>query len=373
MNKLILLLVLISGPVVAQDRNFNGDHISHYYMTGGYTNGIFKNTAFEPAPHPRRLAKTPQANLKAAADSVQEFDSYTLATVMIDRGKIVYQRYSRGTDENTEFNSWSMSKSITNILVGQALCNGDISSINDPAHKYVPGIKNTVYGQSTIRELLMMTSGATGQDPRTGSTLGSNYELTRGFKSQRDYILRDGLIYGPRGVWTYDGLHSNTLGLILDSLRGRKHYVQTFLNQAGVASKSHWFTDKDGHINAAFGLGLTLDDWARVAQLSMDMLHNQANIPNRDCVSKFMQVGTQSLVTPDEMKALNYTSYFGWGYTWTDPAVKHGYAWQGAFGQKAWFDPTTQRIVIQFRNFRNKEHSIHMVKFYRQWRTGHYD
>lgn len=372
MNKLLLVLLLIAGPAWAQDTMGRGDYISQHMMTGGFTSGQFTNTEFQPAPRIKPLVTRPQTNLARDMDAVVDYDSYTLGMVLIDQGRVVYQRYAQGTDATTEFHSWSMAKSITNILVGQAICRGDIR-MTDRAYQYRPDIKNTVYGQATIYELLTMTTGATGQDPKTGSTQGSNYQLSRGFKSQRDYIIQDGDKVGPRGVWHYDGLHQDTLGLVLDAARGRKYYMQQFLNSAGVESKSHWFTDKDGHINAAYGLGLTLSDWARVAQFSLDILNRQADIADKDCMSDFMRRATESIVTVEDMRAQGYESKYGWGYTWANPMIKNGYAWQGAFGQKVWVDPTTQRIVIQFRNLRNKEHTRHMLDYVKQWRLGYYD
>ena len=292
--------------------------------------------------------------------------------VLIDKGKIVYQRY-KDTGPETEFNSWSMAKSITNILVGQALCRGDIKSLNDKAYEYVPDIKGTAYGDSTIRELLTMTSGAPDPGNFGGEMRGSNFELTRGFKSQKDFIHRDGAIQGQRGIFAYDGLHSDTLGLVLDSLKGRKVYVQDFLNQAGVEHESHWLTDKDNAINAAYGFGLKLDDWAKVTQLSMDMLNGRVEIPNKQCVKKFMEDGTSPIISPSAMKNLGYQSYYGWGYTWTHPVIKNGYAWQGAYGQKVWVDPVHERILIRFGHYRSKEQSDNMGKFFQMWRNGYYE
>ena len=328
MNKLLLVLLLIAGPAWAQDTMGRGDYISQHMMTGGFTSGQFTNTEFQPAPRIKPLVTRPQTNLARDMDAVVDYDSYTLGMVLIDQGRVVYQRYAQGTDATTEFHSWSMAKSITNILVGQAISRGDIR-MTDRAYQYRPDIKNTVYGQATIYELLTMTTGATGQDPKTGSTQGSNYQLSRGFKSQRDYIIQDGDKVGPRGVWHYDGLHQDTMGLVLDA--------------------------------------------ARVAQFSLDILNRQADIADKDCMSDFMRRATESIVTVEDMRAQGYESKYGWGYTWANPMIKNGYAWQGAFGQKVWVDPTTQRIVIQFRNLRNKEHTRHMLDYVKQWRQGYYD
>ncbi len=368
MKILALFLTFFSmSPVFAQ---FNGDWLSVGYETGRLTNGIFNNTQFSKAPLPKPLPKAFQANLKREADKAFEADRNALGMALIDKGTIVYQRFS-DADLKTEFMSWSISKSLTNILVGQALCAGDIKSINDKAYEYVPDIKGTAYGDSTIKELLTMTSGAIAPDPFTGEHNGDFSDWTRGFKSQKDFIRTYGAVQGERGKFAYDNLNPDTLGLVLDAKKGRRIYVQSLLNQAGVENESHWMTDKDNVIHASYGYGATLDDWAKIAQLSLGMLRGTADIPNKECMRQFMSVGTEHIIPPS---GIGRPSYYGWGYTWTNPKVKHGYAWLGAYGQAVWVHPNTQRILIVFRHVNSKSFYENMgVSLYTPWVLGKFD
>lgn len=128
MKKWVLwALAVFISPAFAQ---MNGDWLSVGYETGELTNGMFNHTAFSKASKPKPLSKLFQANLKAPADKAFEFDDNVLGMVLIDKGSIVYQRFN-ASNARTEFMSWSMSKSLTNIMVGQALCAGDIKSLDD--------------------------------------------------------------------------------------------------------------------------------------------------------------------------------------------------------------------------------------------------
>lgn len=372
MNKLLLVLLLIAGPAWADwDRNFtpNGG-ITPSYETGQYTNGIFRNTEFNPAQKSRLLAKQYNSRIKEVADQAFEYDDYTLGMILLEQGKVVYQRYNN-TNESTEFNSWSIAKSLTNIITGTAICRGDIKNINDPASKYVPELRGTAYGDSTIRELLTMTSGAVKPHPYWGEFAGDNYDITRGFKNQKDLIYRSGSARDYKGSYAYDGLNQATLGLVLDSLRGRKYYIQNYLNAAGVSNASHWIVDNEDHIVAAYGYGAKLEDWAKIVQLSLDMLTGRADIADKDCMRKFMLDATELIVKPTE---LGRPGFFGWGYTWVHPIVKHGYAMMGHAGQRIWVDPTTERVLIVFRHQKNEAFDVNMGnKLYIPWRRGQFD
>jgi CubicO group peptidase (beta-lactamase class C family) len=371
-NKFLVILLVICSPAWADwDRNFtpNGG-VTKAYQTGRYTNGPFKNTEFKPSPLARSLVKQYQSNIKQTADQVFEYDDYTLGMIMLDQGKVVYQRYN-DTDDTTEFNSWSIAKSLTNIITGQALCRGDIRNIDDPAYRYVPELRGTAYGDSTIRELLTMTSGAPRPHIYHGESATDNYDITRGFKNQKDLINRSSSSREYRGQWAYDGLNQAALGLVLDSLRGRKYYVQNYLNAAGVANTSHWIVDNNDSIVAAYGYGARLEDWARIVQLSMDMLLGRAIVADQACMREFMLEATRLIVKPTE---LGRPGFFGWGYTWVHPTVNHGYAMMGHAGQRIYVDPNSQRILIVFRHQKNDEFDINMGnKLYGPWRLGQFD
>ena len=348
----------------------NGDWLSVGYQTGQLTNGMFRNVQFNKSPTPRSLPKVFQANLRNVADKAFEFDGHALGMTLIDRGRIVYQRFNH-TDANTEFMGWSMSKSLTNILIGQALCAGDITSLNSAASQFVPDIKGTAYGDSTIKELLTMSSGAFAPDPLTGEHPGDFYDWTHGFKSQRNLIHLYGASRGERGKFAYDNLNSDVLGLVLDSRKDRRIYMQNLLNQAGVEKESHWMADKEDVLHASYGFGATLDDWAKIAQLSLDMLRGAADIPNKEGMRQFMSDGVAQIISPSEIGS---PSRYGWGYTWTNPKYKQGYAWLGAYGQAVWVHPDTQRVLIVFRHLKNSSFYENMeLCMFEPWVLGKFD
>src|SRR5450432_933459 len=86
--------------------------------------------------------------------------TYTNALVIVKHGKIVAEIYRNETNETTHFISFSMAKSITSILIGLAVADGHIHSIDDDITRYVPELKDSAYDGVTIRQALQMRSGA---------------------------------------------------------------------------------------------------------------------------------------------------------------------------------------------------------------------
>jgi CubicO group peptidase (beta-lactamase class C family) len=85
--------------------------------------------------------------------------TYTDALLIMKDGKVVYENYRNNSDERTRFMGWSMTKSLVSILVGLALDQGRIGSIDDPVEAYLPELKGGGYQGVSIRQLLQMRSG----------------------------------------------------------------------------------------------------------------------------------------------------------------------------------------------------------------------
>lgn len=132
---------------------------------------IFSNRAIEPATTPAALRTLPRVPGFIAALQVpdedgrlQPLDHYldatsTAAFVVMRDDRIVYERYSRGFDANSRFNSFSIAKSIMATLVGMAVADGRISSLDATVADYRPDFVGTAYGGIRLRHLLSMTSG----------------------------------------------------------------------------------------------------------------------------------------------------------------------------------------------------------------------
>ena len=86
-------------------------------------------------------------------------DNKTVAFLIIKNDTIQYEKYFKGYDKESIVPSFSMAKSVTSILIGCAIDEGLIKSVDEPITNYIPELKNNGFDKVTIKHLLQMTSG----------------------------------------------------------------------------------------------------------------------------------------------------------------------------------------------------------------------
>ena len=90
----------------------------------------------------------------------QYLDAHHVTGLLIAKGdSILVERYQYGRTDKHRLTSFSMAKTIIGLLIGIAVQEGAIRSVDDAAETYVPGLKDTEYGRTPIRALLQMASG----------------------------------------------------------------------------------------------------------------------------------------------------------------------------------------------------------------------
>lgn len=370
--KLLVWFIAISPIAVsaqAYDRAFSGLQVRSDYMTGSLSSGFFPVTKFEPpsATKPLLTKKQDERDVEFAkrAEKFFDDDSYNLAMLMLDHGQIVYEKYASGVDQDNKMFSWSMAKSLTAYTVGEALCSGQIKSLNDQAQSYAPEITDSAYGKATIRQLLTMSSGAPpGLPEDMGSQRDEWMNLTRGFKSITQMLN----IYGARienpGVFAYKNMDTDTLTLVVNGKGNFKElFTKTIWNRAGTEKSATWLVDKDGVINGSYGFGASLRDWGRLALESLEMRKGARG----KCIEQYMKEATSKQI--DNTGGGSTVNFYNYGYqTWIDPREQTKiYAWLGAFGQKVIVDPINEKILILFRNKHDMSVNQQLSKLYCTW------
>ena len=117
----------------------------------------------DPLPLPMALADDMAVRGNAAAaDAARAFMTKFPATtgmMLLERGRVVFEGYQGLGSPQAEFYSMSIGKSMTSMAVGTALCAGKLPGLETLAGDIVPELRGDSYGKSTIRQLLMMSSG----------------------------------------------------------------------------------------------------------------------------------------------------------------------------------------------------------------------
>ncbi len=235
----------------------------------------------EPAPEPEPPARPAFAWPEAGPgemgmdagllSSMEEAlkDSHVTAALVVRRGAVVSEWYAEGFDENTVFPMHSCSKSFTGAIVGAALEDGFIRSLEDPISQYLPQAAGTDKAEITLRQLLCQTSGIRWYEwnGREDSFMG----LMRA-ENWVDYVLSQPLDHDPGTVFTYTTGGSHLLSAVVQAATGRtaaEYGAQRLFSRMDMDSVS-WHADPQGITDGGNGVRLTPRDAAKLGQLYLN-------------------------------------------------------------------------------------------------------
>ena len=198
-------------------------------------------------------------------------DNSTLAFLIIRDGNLVYDWYADGHDAATPSMLFSSSKSITSLLIGTAIEDGLIGSVDDPVSQYIPELADGGFDQVTIEDLLRMDSNSSYVEDDNPFAVHVEFNYTPAL--EKDILglkVRD----EPHTEFTYKSGDNAILGLILDRVLETSvtEYLETrLLHPMETTSDVVWSTDDiDGLERTWCCLALTASDFARFGQLVLN-------------------------------------------------------------------------------------------------------
>jgi len=192
-------------------------------------------------------------------------------------GKLVVEQYFRGWSREETHRMYSISKSFTSLLLGDAIAKGFIDSVNDPISKYLPEYKSILVGNKekiTIKGLLTMSAGLAWNEliiPFKDPDNIRNRE--RSSSDSIEFTLSIPLIYEPGEVFTYSSGYVTVIGEIIKNATG----TASLADFAGKSSLSklclknaYWYKQIDGRQDAGAGLQLRPLDMAKIGQMVLE-------------------------------------------------------------------------------------------------------
>jgi CubicO group peptidase (beta-lactamase class C family) len=263
---------------------------------------------------------------------------------------VVLERYQFGHGPATRFLSASMAKSIVGLLIGVALEEGRIRSIDDLAQTYAPALAGTPYGQTAIRDLLQMSSGIRFSEQYDGrDDLSVLIEDTIGHDSPGGAapLLR----YRERRVepgrmFYYSSADTQALGLVLRGATGMpvSDYLSARIWQPmGAQDDASFLVDAAGQEATFAFLHATLRDFGRLGML----LANEGRADGKQLVPAAWLRESTTASAP-HVQAHVASSYFGYGYQfWTFPGPRRRFALIGVRGQVIFVDPELRLVLVQ--------------------------
>lgn len=271
--------------------------------------------------------------------------------LVLKDNQIIYERYFHGADQQSRFLTNSVGKSITSTLVGIALEEGKISSVNDPIIKYLPDLKESGFNRVTIKQALEMASGLdlsyTPYDPHS-STHQFNKSALTGNPSFMNLLksLKANKKVKPGTVFDYENENTEALGLALEKAVGKplNEYMQEKIwSKIGAQSDAFLYRAKVQPDQCAFGcVSATARDYARFGLMMM----NGGSLNGTQIVgSSWVKEATTA---EQFVKPVDENGGLGYGYQWWIPAGSdQAFEGLGIFGQILYVNPSKHIVIVE--------------------------
>ena len=264
---------------------------------------------------------------------------------------ILYEHYQYARTDRDRFVSQSMAKTLVAMLVGIAVSEGRIKSIDDLVSTYVPGLAGTEYGNTSIRALLNMSSGVEFSEVYDGNDdiarLGRALFVDEP-KDPAAIVAQFNTRSAPPGTkWHYASVETEILGMVLRAATGTP--VADYLHDRiwdpiGAEADASWAIDGSGQEIAFCCFNATLRDYARLARL---LAHDGAWEGRQLIPRQWLLDATTVRPGDGHLGPGVATSYFGYGYqVWLLPGEPRRFALLGIRGQVILVDPASKLVMV---------------------------
>ena len=264
---------------------------------------------------------------------------------------ILYEHYQYARTDRDRFLSQSMAKTITAMLIGIAVSEGKIKSIDDTASTYVRGLAETEYGKTSIRDLLHMASGVAFSEVYDGhddvAQLGRDLFGESG-KDPAASVAQFNTRAAPPGTkWHYASVETEILGLVLRSVTGvpvADYLHDRIWDAIGAEADASWAIDGTGQEITFCCFNATLRDYARLGRL---LAHDGAWEGRQLIPRQWLLDATTVKPTDGYLAPGTATPYFGYGYqVWLLPGEQRRFLLMGIRGQMILIDPASKLVMV---------------------------
>lgn len=226
-------------------------------------------------PLPRGPALTFAYQQDGATKSITDYmaDNHVAALLVLHHGKVVLERYALGQTAKDEWTSNSVAKSFTSTLVGAAIKDGKIASLDDLIDKYLPELKDGSYADVTIRQVLLMSSGVQWRedynDRNADSSNIRNIQYPGSTAPPLDiaaYMSKLPRVFEPGSQFSYNSGNPHLLGVLLQRVTGKslpEYLSEKIWKPAGMEADASLLLDRSGRPMGSCCLNARPRDFAR--------------------------------------------------------------------------------------------------------------
>lgn len=320
---------------------------------------IFPNTKMSAAPQPYQFEKAARVTLPEGftyngtnwqtTTFLEETD--TAALLVLKDGQIIHEQYRSTGGDRVQWLSMSVAKSFISALIGIAVDEGHIKSIEEPITQYAPELIGSAYDNVRIKDVLQMSSGARWNedygDPESDiNRFGRIFALGG---SMNDFVATLEPELEPGSYNRYNSTDTQALGILLTNATGRSitdYMTEKLYHPMGAETDGYWLTDAEGMEMAFGGLNLTARDYAKIGEIyRRGGQFNGRQIVPADWVKASITPDAPHLM-PGETELSNYP--IGYGLQWWVPEGNEGeFTAIGVYNQFVYVAPKDGVTIVK--------------------------
>jgi CubicO group peptidase (beta-lactamase class C family) len=261
--------------------------------------------------------------------------------IIVHNGQVRLERYGLDFSASGRWTSFSVAKSLTSTLVGAAMKDGYINSLDEPVSTYISGLKGSEYDSVTIAQLLTMTSGVAWnedyEDPHSDVARFDLQAPVEGVSTVAAYMAGLSRAHPAGEQWNYSTGETNLIGVLVSEATGKT--LNVYLSEKiwtpfGMEQDATWLLGQDGREIAGCCIQATTRDFARFGlfMLAGGVVDGESILPEGWIAAATKKQA--DINSPGE----------GYGYqwwTWDDGS----YQADGIFGQGIFIDPNRNLVI----------------------------
>ena len=303
-------------------------------------------------PLPMAAVKLQNVRFEAGGKKYDLFDYLALNRVagllILKNGEVALEDYELGTGPATHWPSYSMAKSASSTLIGAALQDGSIASLDDPVTKYVPVLKGSGYEGVSVRNVIQMASGMkwdeTYTDPKSDRRAMLEIQLQQKPGSILAFMASLPKAGAPGTIWNYNTGETFVVGAVLEGATHKplaQYLSEKIWKPCGMEADAKWQLESpNGAGFAGGGLAATLRDFGRLGLLVLadGVIDDKRLVPPR----WFDEAGSGKEVGG---KHVDY-GYLWWPVPKGDPAHEGAFKAVGIFGQHMYINRKENLAIV---------------------------
>mgnify|MGYP001161556207 FL=1 len=265
---------------------------------------------------------------------------YLMGLLVVQGGKVLMEHYAADHGADVPWVTFSVTKSVTSLLIGAAIHEGYIDSVADPIVKYLPRLAGSEYGESRVQDILQMASGIAWNEDYEDSESDVARAAALNGVALTDYLAQLPRVAPPGTRFNYNTVESNLLGEVLRSAIGMNaapYLSQKIWQPMGMQSDANWLLSlPEDRETGGCCISATLRDYARLGLLALA----DGVLPDG---TRILPEGWMAASTAPSQ------GYEGYGYKWWLDADGR-YGAYGIFGQTIAIDPEAQLVIAVHSN-----------------------